>query len=151
MSTGDPEHTGQGDVVVSGSIGALRDLAEPYPPLTELQLQIIRWFTQLVNALDGPRSGSERGPAQAPSWTQQPPRVERVEPGIEEEAAYRIWGSGLESTFAVWINGRPMHGWRVEPRGWLLVPQPLDPPQAVEILIRTRQGDAVAHYDRFTD
>lgn len=147
MSTGDPE---QGDVVVSGSIAALRDLAEPYPPLTNLQRQIIVWFGELVAALDGPRSGSERGPAKAPYWTKRPPRVDGVETIRDEEPAYRIEGHGLESTFAVWINGRPVHGWRVGAHGWLIVPEPHDAPQEAEILIRTREGDVVAYYPTFT-
>jgi hypothetical protein len=147
MSTGDPE---QGDVVVSGSIAALRDLAEPYPPLTDLQRRIIVWFGELVQALDGPRSGSERGPAQAPYWTKHPPKVNRVDTIRDVEPAYQIEGTGLASAFAVWINGRPVHGWRVATHGWLIVPAPHDAPQEAEILIRTREGDVVGYYSALT-
>lgn len=138
------EHKSGGDLVVSGSIAALRDLAEPVPPVTDLQRKIITWYNQLAAALAGPRSGDERGPAQPPSWVKQGPRIDTVAEVRDEGPAFLIEGSGFATTFDVLIDDQPVHGWQVLSHGRLRVPRPHETRFPVEIVVRTREGDVLA-------
>jgi hypothetical protein len=138
------EHKHGGDLVVSGSIAALRDLAEPVPPLTDLQRKIITWYNQLATELAGPRSGDERGPAQPPSWVKQGPRIDRVEEKGDKGPAFLIEGSGFATTFDVLIDDQSVRGWQVLSHGRLLVPRPPEVRFPIEIVVRTREGDVLA-------
>ena len=96
----------RGDLVVSGSIAALRDLAEPSRRSPTFSARSSPGTTSSRAALAGPRSSDERGPAQQPSWVKQGPRIDRV----EEEVRNRHWpswsrGAALRPPSTSWIDG----------------------------------------------
>jgi hypothetical protein len=152
MSTDRPDAGESGDLIISGSVGALRDLAGP-EQLTELQLKIIHWYQQLQQPLSGPRSGNERGPAQQPPWVKQGPRVQTVElvTGDRDGYAYLLEGSGLGAATDVLLDGAPVRGWDPISSGRLVIPIPpaiADGAGAeVEIEVRTPLGDLVVRAD----
>lgn len=153
MSTSRPDSGESGDLIISGSVGALRDLAGPEPQLTELQLKIIHWYQQLQEPLSGPSSGNERGPAQQPPWAKQGPRVETVElvASDRDGFAYLLEGSGLGSATEILLDGGPVRGWDpVSPRR-LVIPIPPaivdNAGSEIEIEVRTPLGDLVVRAD----
>jgi hypothetical protein len=143
MSTREPG-PGSGDLIISGRVGALRELAAP-APMSDAQVKIVNWYGELVRLLSGPRSGDERGPAQQPSWVKQGPRIENIELASEERLEYVIDGSGFASTQEVWVDGRATGGWEVVGHGRLTIPVPGDDGAGdgdqVTIMIRTADGD----------
>jgi hypothetical protein len=150
MTTGDPGSEESADLIITGKVGALRDLAEPGPALSDLQLKVMRWYGELSRRLTGPRSGDERGPAQQPLWVKQGPTVTCVKPCAEEDGrlSYLLEGSELDRTTSVWIDGAPARGWEALSPGRLLVPIPADTRRGetaeIVIEVRTTAGDVVA-------
>jgi hypothetical protein len=133
----------QGDLIISGSVGALRDLADP-PPLSDEQLKIVHWYEQLVNRLSGPRTGDDRGKAKQPSWVRQGPRIDGVTIVSGEDSdrlGYLVEGSGFTETTEVLVGGATVSGWQVLAPSRLLIPIEGDPPEQTEIEIRTPDGD----------
>jgi hypothetical protein len=151
MSTREPESGETADLIVSGRVGALRELAEP-APLSDLQLKIIHWYEELQRPLSGPRSGNERGPAQQPPWVKHGPRIETIEL-VEEDREYQylVDGSGLGDTTAVLLDGGFVRGWQAMSAGRLRIPIPPQivaaPELEVQIEIRTPLGDLVVRAD----
>jgi hypothetical protein len=151
MSTDRPDAGESGDLIISGSVGALRDLADPQ--LTELQLKIIHWYQQLQQPLSGPGSGNERGPARQPPWVKQGPQVQTVElvAGDRGEYAYLLEGSGLGAATDVLLDGAPVRGWDPLSPGRLVIPIPATTVEAsgseIEIEVRTPLGDVVVRAD----
>ena len=151
MSTQEPQSGEAADLIISGRVGALRDLADPVP-LTDLQLKIIHWYEELQRPLSGPRSGNERGPAQQPPWVKHGPRIESIEL-VEErrEYHYLVDGSGLGETTAVLLDGGFVRGWQSLSPGRLRIPIPQEivasPEPEVRIEIRTPLGDIVLRAD----
>lgn len=147
MSTREPQSGETADLIISGRVGALRELAEP-APLTDLQLKIIHWYGELQRPLSGPRSGNERGPAQQPGWVKHGPRLGGVGvDGDRRELSYVVEGSGLGDTTAVLLDGGFVRGWQVVSAGQLRVPIPekilAGRGEEVSIEIRTPLGDLV--------
>jgi hypothetical protein len=140
------ERVEQGDVVVAGSVSALKDLAGLAPTLSELDLQIIHWYEQLVRLLAGPRFGDERGPAQKPPWVTQGPRIESVKVVKKAPPSYLIEGSGFATTREVSVGGRSAR-WQILSHGKLLIPIPEDVRTPVEIVVSTDEGDVLARLD----
>jgi hypothetical protein len=148
MSTSEHGAAGdQADLIVSGSVGALRDLADP-PPLSDAQLRIVHWYDQLVRRLSGPRTGDDRGPAKQPPWVKQGPRIESITVVSEDDQpAYLVEGSGFITTTDVLVDGRSAKGWRVLSPGRLLIPIAAEPSDEAEVEVRTPDGDVAARVD----
>src|SRR6476661_410906 len=142
MSTSD-NPSEQADLIVTGSVSALRDLAQP-AALSQAESEIVDWYGQLVRLLAGPHAGDERGPAGKPSWMRGGPRVDAAELVAEESPGILVEGSGLATTTGVWVDGRLSTLWRVLPRGRLLIGLTEEPGDQIEVLIRTADGDVVA-------
>ena len=60
MSERDDTTAEPSGVIVGGSVGALRELAEP-PRLSPQELEIIRWYRTLVVRLSGPHPATSAG------------------------------------------------------------------------------------------
>jgi hypothetical protein len=152
MSTRKPDSEEPADLIITGRVGALRDLAAP-AQLNDFQLKIIHWYEQLQQPLSGPRSGNERGPAQQPPWAKQGPRVQTVEvvAGEAGKLAYLLEGSGLGAATDVLIDGRAARGWQAVSSGRLLIPISDEVGSSgeseVEIEVRTPLGDIVVRAD----
>ncbi|MFZ0089448.1 MAG: hypothetical protein WAL63_08080 [Solirubrobacteraceae bacterium] len=152
MSPRKPPAEESTDLIISGKVGALRDLVEP-PPLSDLQLKIIHWYEELARPLSGPRSGNERGPAQQPPWVKRGPRVETIElvGPDRDEYHYVVDGSGLDDTTDVLLDGGYVRGWQAKGGGQLRIPIPdaivSGGESEVQIEIRTRLGDIVLRAD----
>jgi hypothetical protein len=150
MTTRDPGSEESAELIITGRVGALRDLAESGPALSDLQLKVMRWYGELSRRLTGPRSGDERGPAQQPPWVKQGPMVTKVNQCAEEDGrlSYMLEGSELDRTTSVWIDGAPARGWEALSAGRLLVPIPADTGRGdaaqIVIEVRTTAGDVVA-------
>ncbi|MEA2210059.1 MAG: hypothetical protein QOF83_7 [Solirubrobacteraceae bacterium] len=138
----------QADLIVSGSVGALRDLADP-PPLSDAQLRIVHWYDQLVRRLSGPRTGDDRGPAKQPPWVKQGPRIESIKVVREEDGspACLVEGSGFLGTTDVLVDGRSVKGWRAPSPSRLLIPLAGEPSDGAEVEIRTPDGGVAARVD----
>lgn len=135
--------TEQGGLVVTGSVAALRDLAEP-PRLSSSELAIIGWYSTLVRRLSGPRRGDERGPAKEPPWMKRGPQIDEVQIREEENVpAILVKGSGLGATTAVWIDGNQT-SWQTIRDDALLIPIFAPTGEEALILIRTPEGDVSA-------
>jgi hypothetical protein len=137
------------DLIITGRVGALRDLAETPPQLSELQQKVMHWYDQLAQRLAGPRSGNERGPAQQPPWVKQGPTITGAEPCADEDGrwSFLIDGSQLERTTSVWMDGVPAPGFEVVSPSRLLAPVPkgavIADGSVTVIEVRTTSGDVV--------
>ncbi len=145
MSERDDSSAEQRGVIVGGSVAAIRELAETQR-LSQLELDIIGWYGNLVEKLSGPSTGDERGPAKEPPWIRRGPRIDDVQVVADATPALMVEGGGLGSTTAVWIDGS-LASWQAIDDDKLLIPitEPLG--DEALLLIRTPEGDVAGRID----